>query len=391
MPPAQLGRFRGLFTNAALGGAFFSCTIFAAGCGAPGEPTPPSPPIPAAVTDLSAQQMGDAAQLTFTVPTKTITGTRLKEVPACEVYRGEFKADGSPDAKSFRMVYTFPGTLVSGEMVDKHAHLSVPLAPEEARSQPGHKLAYLVRTRVSAKKESADSNIIALAVYPVPQAIGRVETTVTESAIELRWTPVTRTSGGEPLASVSYRVYRGQLDPAADQGAIDAAVKDLAHAKLKTKLSQVASPDVPNARDSDFEFNQTYVYVVRSVATAASTLESGDSTPVTVSPRDTFPPAAPAGVVAAQLAGDTAGSAVVDLSWSISPENDVAGYRVYRSEADGARGQPLLPDLIPTPAFRDTTVQAGHQYRYAVTAVDRAGNESAASTPVLVEITPPSS
>jgi hypothetical protein len=186
-------------------------------------------------------------------------------------------------------------------------------------------------------------------------------------------------------------VYRGQLDPAADQGAIDAAVQDLAHAKLRTKLSQIASTDTPSARDSDFEFNQTYVYVVRSAATAASALESGDSTPVTVAPRDTFPPAAPLGLVAAPLSGDTAGSAVVDLSWSISPENDVAGYRVYRSEGDGARGQPLVPDLIPTPAFRDTAVEGGHKYRYTVTAVDRAGNESAASPAVLVAIVAPSS
>ncbi len=315
----------------------------------------------------------------------------MTEIPTCEVYRGEFKSDGSPDAKSFRMVYTFPGALVSGDIVDKHAQLLVPLAPEEAKSQPGYKAAYLVRTRVSAKKESANSNIIALAVYPVPEAIGRVEATVTESAIELRWAAVTRTSGGEPLATVSYHVYRGQLDPSADQAAIDAAVKDLAHAKWKTKLSLIASTDNPSERDTDFEFNQTYIYVVRSVANAANPLESGDSTPVAVSPRDTFPPAAPVGLVAAQLAGDTAGSAVVDLSWSISPENDVAGYRVYRSEADGARGQPLLPELIPTPAFRDTTVQTGHKYRYTVTAVDRAGNESAESTPVIVEIVPPSS
>jgi hypothetical protein len=62
-----------------------------------------------------------------------------------------------------------------------------------------------------------------------------------------------------------------------------------------------------------------------------------------------------------------------------------------RGEADGARGQPLLPDLIPTPAFRDTTVQVGHKYRYTVTAVDRAGNESAASAAVIVEISPPAS
>jgi fibronectin type 3 domain-containing protein len=97
------------------------------------------------------------------------------------------------------------------------------------------------------------------------------------------------------------------------------------------------------------------------------------------------------GLVAAQLNGDIAGSVVVDLSWSISPENDVAGYRVYRSEADSARGEPLLSELIPTPAFRDTAVQVGHKYRYTVTAVDRAGNESAASATVIVEISLPSS
>jgi hypothetical protein len=391
MPPAQPGRFRGLFADVALCGAFFLFAIFAIGCGAPGEPTPPSPPIPAAVTDLAVQQKGDAAQLTFTVPTKTVTGTRLTEIPTCEVYRGEFKTDGSPDTKSFRMVYTFPGSLVSGDIVDKHAQLLVPIAPEEAKSRPGHNAAYLVRTRVSPKKESADSNTIALVVYPVPEAIGKVEATVTEGAIDLRWAAVTRTSAGEPLASVSYHVYRAQLDPAADQAAIDAVVKDLAHAKLKAKLSLIASTDNPSERDTDFEFNQTYVYVVRSVATGGSALESGDSTTVAVSPRDTFPPAAPVGLVAAQLTGDTAGSAVVDLSWSISPENDVAGYRVYRTEADAVRGQPLIPDLIPTPAFRDTTVQTGHKYRYSVTAVDRAGNESAESTPVIIEIVPPPS
>ena len=76
---------------------------------------------------------------------------------------------------------------------------------------------------------------------------------------------------------------------------------------------------------------------------------------------------------------------------SISQENDVAGYRVYRTEVDTVRGQPLIPDLIPTPAFRDTTVQTGHKYRYTVTAVDRAGNESAESTPLIVEIVPPPS
>src|SRR5216684_7541700 len=82
------------------------------GCGAPGEPTPPSPPVPVAVTDLAARQVGDAVQLTFTLPTKTVAGERLAEAPAIEIMRGAVKPDGSPDTKSFRTVETIPGALL---------------------------------------------------------------------------------------------------------------------------------------------------------------------------------------------------------------------------------------------------------------------------------------
>jgi fibronectin type 3 domain-containing protein len=76
----------------------------------------------------------------------------------------------------------------------------------------------------------------------------------------------------------------------------------------------------------------------------------------------------------------------VDLSWAINLETDMAGYRVYRSERGNERGQLLAPDLLPTPAFRDSTVLAGRRYWYTVTAVDRAGNESAPSSSLLVEM-----
>jgi len=64
----------------------------------------------------------------------------------------------------------------------------------------------------------------------------------------------------------------------------------------------------------------------------------------------------------------------------------VAGYRVYRSEQDGARGELLQKELLPTPAVRDSSVQAGRRYWYTVTAVDRAGNESSGSTPAVAQI-----
>ena len=77
-----------------------------------------------------------------------------------------------------------------------------------------------------------------------------------------------------------------------------------------------------------------------------------------------------------------ASPAYLDLSWAIAPEHDVVGYNVYRAENSGAKGVKQNPELLPTPAFRDMNGVPGHVYYYAVTAVDRAGNESAPSAPV---------
>jgi hypothetical protein len=370
----------------------FSCLLLAAGCGAPGLPTPPSPPIPTAVTDLTARQSGDGALLSFTLPGKTITGKRLAESPACEIFRGTLKPDGSADVKSFHMVYAIPSAMVANYVIEKHVEFLDPLSPEDTRAHPGDQVAYLVRTRTSPKKASSDSNIVELTVFPVPRRIASVDAHVTESAIVLSWPAVTQTSGGESLSDVSYRLYRGQLTSPADQATLDAVAKDLVHARWKSPLALLASPAGNSYRDTDFVFDETYVYEVRTaVAARGGVLESADSIPAIITPKDTFPPSAPLGLVAAVLEGNPAAAPVVDLSWSISPEADVAGYRVYRSEREGERGNGMASELVPTPAYRDTSVQPGHRYWYTVTAVDRAGNESPASTPAMAEIAQPSS
>jgi len=105
-------------------------------------------------------------------------------------------------------------------------------------------------------------------------------------------------------------------------------------------------------------------------------------------PRDTFPPAAPRNMVAAVLPDGEVGR-IVDLSWSINVEADLAGYRIYRSEKQGDRGTSLQTELLSSPAYRDSSIQAGHVYWYSVTAVDRAGNESEASEQTQADLTQP--
>ena len=357
--------------------------FFAAGCGAPGEPLPPTPPVPIAVADLSGHQAGDGVLLVFTLPTKSVTGAQLAQAPAIEIVRGSARPDGSPDAKSLRVVSTVPGSLVANYVSEGHVKILDPVAPAEIRANPGGTLVYLVRTRASRKRASANSNFISVRLFPVPERVS-VQSRVTESAIELAWTAPTRTSGGDPLGAISgYRVYRGEIEPSS----AEAASKDLSQARWKLPLALLAAAEETAYRDTLFDFGRTYVYIVRSVVSVdGAPLESSDSELVVITPRDTFPPAAPQNVAAAVLPGATPDALLVDLSWSINLETDLAGYRVYRSEQQGARGQLVTPEPLPAPAYRDTSVLPGRRYWYSVTAVDRAGNESEPSTIVAVEV-----
>jgi len=351
--------------------------LLCAACGAPGEPTPPSPPIPAAITDLAARQSGDGALLSLTLPTRTVNNERLTEPPSVEIFRGAIKPDGKPDNKSFRLVYTLPGALLDTYTNEKHIQFKDPIAPEETRGHPDSALAYRVRTRAAKKRDSADSNTVVVKIFPVPERIAGVDAKVAEAAIELNWPAPKKTSGGAALDGLTgYRVFRGEIDPTT----ADAAAHDVAQAKWKSQLTLLAPAPENSYRDTLFEFGKTYVYVVRAVALAGDgPVESDDSAPAVVTPRDTFPPAAPQNVVAA-VTTPPGELPSVDLSWSINVENDLAGYRVYRSDTQDARGGLLTTDLLPAPAYRDMSVQQGRRYWYGVTAVDRAGNESTRTT-----------
>jgi hypothetical protein len=366
----------------------FSVFLLAIGCGAPGEPTPPVPPTPVRITDLAAQQTGDAAEITFTLPAKTITGERLAQPPAIEILRGAVKPDGSPDAKSFRTVQTIPGAMVGEYRAADKIQILDRISPEDLRTYSGSSLAYRVRTRASRKRASADSNTVIVRIRPVPERTPSLHATVTESAIELRWSAPTRTSTGDPLPAISeYRVYRGEIDPTS----ADAALKDLSQAKWRSPLALLSSSPTASYRDTTFDFGKTYVYTVRTVIPADSgTIESADSVPAIVASPDIYPPAVPQGLLAAVVTPDPSGPPEVDLSWSINTETDLAGYHVYRSEQEGTPGPLLTPDLLLSPAYRDTSVRPGHRYWYAVTAVDRTGNESAPTAPGAVEIAQPS-
>jgi hypothetical protein len=126
-------------------------------------------------------------------------------------------------------------------------------------------------------------------------------------------------------------------------------------------------------------FGSEECFVVRTVEKiAAIAIESEPSTPVCVTPRDTFAPAQPKGLAI------VAGTGTINLSWDANTEADLAGYLVLRGEAAGGTLQPLTPAPITGISFEDKTVRPGVRYAYAIVAVDKAAppNRSAPSARV---------
>jgi fibronectin type 3 domain-containing protein len=93
-------------------------------------------------------------------------------------------------------------------------------------------------------------------------------------------------------------------------------------------------------------------------------VEGDASPPNCFIPVDLFPPAAPAHLAAVPDSGG------ISLIWEPNGEADVSGYMVLRGNPGDATLQPLTQVPVAEARFRDTQVEAGKKYVYAVVALD---------------------
>ncbi len=367
----------------------------AAGCAAPSEPSARHAPIPAAVTDLAAVQQGHRVILTFTLPKKTTDAKPLPADPTVEVYRlvvpAGAKVAAAPAFSQSDLAVTIPSAMVSHYADARQFQFPFELKTARVAEPPGERTIFMVRTRVSEKKASADSNAASLHLYePFPAAT--IAAKITHDAIILSgWgvalpaAPGGNAASEEIAADAHYRVYRGEMTAGGEGTQASAA----GEATAEPHLEQIA--ELPLAtmtyEDANFTFGHTYVYSVRSVAKYGSSwVESDDSNLLTVTPKDVFPPAAPQGLVIVLVPATADVPEHLELSWSISAETDLAGYDIYRKGQDEETGHKLNARPLLTPSYRDMSIQPGRSYSYTVRAVDRAGNESPASEPAAIDV-----
>ena len=133
-----------------------------------------------------------------------------------------------------------------------------------------------------------------------------------------------------------------------------------------------ANVTTPTFSDVGLSEATTYYYVVSAVNSAG---ESADSAQAEAATLDSAP-AAPSGLTAA------VGNGFVRLAWAANTESDLAGYHVYRSMTSANGFIRLNSALLSAPEYLDTEVSNYITYFYAVSAVDRHGNESSYSEAV---------
>jgi hypothetical protein len=336
---------------------------------------PPSLKLPAPVTDLSAVRAGNRISLAWTMPKKNTDKLLLKGNVAVRVCRKEV-VDGAC-ALVTNGLEVAPGA--DGAFTET--------LPSELAAGAPRKLAYFVELTNRNGRSAGLSNAATVLAGEAPAGVANLTAEARKDGIVVRWTP--GASDGAP--QVSIRLHRKLLTPApevtptAQQGLLAQPPEPLEQSLL------VDANANGRALDKTIHFGNTYEYRAQRILRVTLAEKAGNaetenltlqlagplSEPVRVEAKDVFPPAEPTGLAA--VATGAGAEAAIDLSWQPNTEADLAGYAVYRREGSESwqRISPAQP--LNGPAFHDAHVQPGRSYRYAATAIDQGGHESARS------------
>jgi hypothetical protein len=378
----------------------------AAACGKKGPPLAPLNMAPDAPQAFAARRLADTVYLSMTVPAKAAAGAGPYSVDHLDIYavtiapgaaippnrellkpehlvtripvRPPPDPDAAPDATAETDRRPLPGdpvtfveTLTAAQLTPLPAAAPkaertpppAPAAPAAGAPAAAAPTGVGVLTRVYAAQgvarngdRGSASPRIAVPLLAAPGAARPAgPATFDASSVTLTWNPPATSSDEAP--GVAYNVYAVPASAAGASGAPLTAPVPLNDKPLETTTFTRAGAE-PGTEQC---------FVVRSVATVeGGTIESEPSAPICVTPVDTFPPAAPKGLAA------VSGTGAINLIWDANSDADLGGYLVLRGEAAGDTLQPLTPQPIRETRYRDTTVQPGTRYVYAIVAVDRA-------------------
>ncbi len=335
----------------------FFCLLISAGCG---KRKPPLPPVErvAQRVEISGFQRGNKMILSWTMAARNASDSNVLNISRADVYRLTEPAASNTNiseeefASRSTLIATIP--ISDADFAGKQMTFSDTLS---FAGQPA-RIRYAIRFANATGQKAGFSNFLTIQpTAKVAENPNDLISVVAQNAVEIRWTPpVKNVDGSTPPNILGFNIYRVEEN--------------------NTRKLLNTNPVTGNEfADKTFEFEKSYSYVVRTVSLGVNgePLESADSGILKVLPKDTFPPAPPGAVTIA------ASPNTISIFFASNIENDIAGYRIYRSTDQAipkTNWDLLTPLLLSTNTFQDTKVESGKTYYYYLTAVDKFGNVS---------------
>ena len=354
----------------------------AAGCGRKLPPDAPLQVLPARVDPIRLSQEGSDAVLRFPYPSRTTTGTPLEGLSKVTIYRELLPAPqgvmlpapptGAQREREERLFLTraekvremtrseLDAATQGGDVVVRDS-LSALFAGKRLGKVF---LRYGITATRDRKKVSEISPLVAIRPLVPPGEPTGLTALVQEGLVCLEWErPAAMLDGSRPATVEAYAVFRRECLP----GAEPVYEEPIAVEKFEWLADRTVRPD------------RKYCYTVRGIPTSVprpAGLPRGHEEPVALGPpaeevladtRDVFPPPAPEGF---QVLPEQDGNRLV---WNPVLAPDLDHYRIYR------RSGPAAPwERLPFAASDTTWFVPGldPHAQYALTAVDRSGNES---------------
>lgn len=324
--------------------ALIAVALLLTSCGYIGNPLPPLANVPAPVTGLAAVQRDSRIVVRFKLPTTTTENVTIKAP-----LKPDLRIGPSPEGPFRAATWAAQAKPVPpGDVQGGSATYAIPAA-----EWIGKDVVIGARVIGANGKDSNWSTLEALPIVSPPQKPGKPVIEDTAAGLRLTWE-------GPPG---DYRIYRRAED--------------------EKIFSPVADVQQPGWTDRNSEFGKSYTYMIQRIVKLgvhkeAESEPSDEQTKLLV---DTFAPAAPAGLLASPAAGS------VELSWDRNVEPDLAGYRIFRAPAGGDFQK--IAEVSQIPSYSDRAVESGKQYRYAVTAFDKASPPNESGRSAVVEATVP--
>jgi hypothetical protein len=337
------------------------------GCAQTGPPLPPSLELPKPPSDLRASRKGDRVTLTWSEPRLTTDRQGIRYIGPTLVCRSsESEITTCTNQVAILPAPTAPPAKPDASRPAPQTYTDTLPASMQAQD-PLAEVTYAVEVLNRNARGGGVSNRVhvpAITSLPPPSDLS---TELTDDGVALTWTGVPESSNSAGVQH-RYRIYRRE-----ENSAKDAVAGEL-------PLGETGSM---HFTDSSLAWEQTYLYRVTTVSVikrpdSEVQVEGDDTSPVQVVAYDVFPPSVPAGLQAA-FSGEGQ-KPFIDLVWAPVTNADLAGYNVYRSEANEAAIK-LNSELVKSPSYRDSAVASGKTYTYSVSSVDVRGNESQRSEP----------